>query len=121
MKNFHPKALDENTLIFKGDLDKKRGSALFLATLITFAVIFFEIILFHKKSHVLFPLIASTIVSYIGFSILWVGNGSIPKETYLNLMNIKQNFAGIKAIQFLGQYLAIFLLVLVFGNWYKLK
>jgi hypothetical protein len=115
------KGKDENTLITDVRSEEKRSSALFLVSIVIFFSIFFQIILFHKKSHILFPMIAGSILAYIGYSTIWMLTNTWPKEIYLDLFQTREIFQGIKAFQFLGGYIFVYVLIIVFGNWYKLK
>lgn len=112
---------DDNTIIFASDTIQKRGSALFLVSIVTFVIIFFQIIVFHKRSHILFPMVAATIFAYIAYSSIWQFLNSFSKNLYLDLYMTRIQHEGILAIQFLGIYLVIFGLILVFGNWSRLS
>lgn len=111
---------NDDTIIFDANVESKRSSALFLISIITFVIIFFQIIIFNKKSHILFPMVTATVVAYIFYSCIWQFMNSMPKALYVDLYLTRIQNEGLKAIQFLGVYIVIFGLILIFGNWSRL-
>lgn len=112
---------DSKKYVFEAGTENKRNGSLFLVSLLTFVLIFFQIIIFHKKSYISFPMVAATVVAYFSYSLIWVFMNSIPSEIYIDLTSIREQYKGIFAFQFLGLNLIVFLIVLIMGNWYNLK
>lgn len=106
--------------IFAQNIRAKADSAFYLSALITFISIFFGVIIFHKKSFVIFPIVTALVISFILYSSIWVFTNIIPKTIYLDFLEIQESYPGILALKFLGIYIAIFCLLLVFGHWYRL-
>ncbi len=118
-KSFEYNKINEN-YYFEQEIDKKRGSALFISSILTFFFIFIFIVVFYNRSHIIFPLIAAFTLTFILYSSLWIFNFTIGEKIYLDLQNIRGIYTGIKIFNFLGIYLAVLCLVLLFGSWYKL-
>lgn len=112
---------NDDSIIFDANVEAKKSSALFLVSIVVFVIVFFQIVIFHKRSHILFPMVAATIVAYILYSSIWQFMNSMPKPLYLDLYLTRLQNEGLKGIQFLGIYLVIFVLILIFGNWYRLS
>lgn len=114
------KGNDGETYIFAKNIRAKADSAFYLSALITFVSIFLGVIIFHKKSFVIFPIVTALVISFILYSSTWVFANSIPKTIYIDFLEIQESYPGILALKFLGIYIAIFCLLLVFGHWYRL-
>jgi len=112
---------DDNIYIFEASTENKRNEALFLASILTFIIIFFQIIIFHKISHISFPMVAATVIAYLLYSLTWLFMSTLPSNLYIDISSIREQYKGFFALQFLGLYLIVFLIVLVIGNLYKLR
>lgn len=119
LDSFKSSKVNDN-FFFEQDLDKKRGSSIFLASIYTFVLMFIFIIAFHKRSYIVFPITAALVVSLILYSVIWTFNFSISPNVYIDLQNIIIQNQGIKALQFLGLYIFFLVFILLFGSWYKL-
>ncbi|MGQ9702577.1 MAG: hypothetical protein ACUVQT_09030, partial [bacterium] len=112
---------DGKKYVFEANTENKRNGSLFLVSLLTFVLIFFQIIIFHKKSYISFPMVTATVVAYFFYSVIWLFMNSIPSEIYTDITNIRERYKGILIFQFLGLNLIVFAMVIIMENWYKLK
>ena len=119
LESFQANKVDDN-YFFEQDLEKKRTSAIFLATIYTFVLVLIFIIAFHKKSYIVFPIAAALVLSLVLYSILWIFNFSIGSRLFLDLQNLRMQYSGLKALQFLGIYVGFLAFIILFGSWYKL-
>lgn len=105
---------------FESNIQGKQFGALVLYAFFAFVVIFFSVILFHKKNYILFPLIAAVTLVLISCSTLWMLTNSIPVEIYLDLQSVREQYPGVQAFQFLNIYIFMECLILAVGKWYKI-
>lgn len=106
--------------IFEINKNIKADSVFVLASLMTFLCIFLGVVIFYKRSYLIFPLITAIVFSFVLYMSLWIFSESIPKTIYLDIFRILNNYPGILALKFIGTYVAIFCLILMFSNWYRL-
>jgi hypothetical protein len=101
------------------DIQEKKYNAVFLYCLLTFVTILIVTIFFHKRSYVIFPMIASIVFSLIACSVLWLFTTSISKNVYLDIQATRDQYLGVvNIVKFLGIFLFVDLFVIIFGFWY---
>jgi len=109
-----------NLYTFETNLENKRSNVSFVYALLASGLIFLTILLFHWRSYIVFPLVASVIVVTIICMSLWMGTNTISKSIYLDLQDLRSGYEGLKALQFLSMFFAIEMLVIIFGAWYDI-
>ena len=110
---------DEKIHYFDLDIQEKKYNAVFLYCLLTFVTILVCTILFHKRSYVIFPMIASIIFALIACSILWLFTTSISKNIYLDIQAMRDQYSGfVNIIKFIGIFLFVHLFIIIFGFCY---
>ncbi len=106
--------------VFDPRLADKRSDAIFLYSLMGFGSAFVAILLFHRKSYIIFPFLAAIVFATVGCCMVWQLTNALPLGLYLDLQDILTTYSGYNLLKFLGSFLFIELFFLVFGLWYKL-
>jgi hypothetical protein len=100
-------------------LESKRNSAIFLHSMLTLISILLVFLLFHKKTHIFFPLITSVLVAYVSNIVLWIFTNTIDKSIYLDIQGFRSSYFNLRYIQLISIFLFLEFLVLLFGTWYR--
>jgi hypothetical protein len=105
---------------FDTQINSKKSNALFIYSLLAFLMLLFVVIFFHKKSYVVFPLIASVIAALLACCMLWLFTNTIATDVYIDLQDIRTTYGGIKSLQFLSPFIFMEVVILAFGSWYQI-
>jgi len=114
---------DKNTdkiLYFEPSLESKKMTAIFLYGALAFGIMFLMIILFHSKTHVIFPMVTSLILVFIACALLWLFTNSISKDIYLDIENVRNSFSDhMNILKFFGVLGFLQVIAIIFGCWYE--
>lgn len=110
----------ENIYYFPLDLQAKKYDAIFLYVILTFIILIVLTIIFHKKTHVLFPIICSIIGILLVYSSLWEFTYTIPMSLYLDIEQIRFGLSNITyLLKIVGPFIFLEIILIMIGYWYK--